>query len=87
MGGTTMAKAATLLADPETASETYAWVAYLTTTHREAMNLYDSFTDPELHTISLVAPRGNIIQSDGDPTSTALALTPTLDVVVTPALT
>ena len=87
MGGTTMARAATLLADPETASGTYAWVAYLTTTHREAMDLQDSFNSLELHTISLVLPRGNIIQSVGDPTSTALALTPTMDVEVTPALT
>ena len=82
-----MARAPTLLADPETASETYAWVAYLTATHREAMDLQDSFTGLELHTIFLVAPRGNIIQSAGDPTSTALTLTPTLDVEVTLALT
>ena len=55
--------------------------------HLEAMDLQTSFTGPELHTISLVALRGNIIQSTGDPSSTALALTPTMDVDVTPALT
>ena len=46
-----------------------------------------SFTVPELHTASLVAPRGNTIQSAGDPSSNALALTPTLYVEVTPTLT
>ena len=51
------------------------------------MDLQDSFTGPELHTIFLVAARGNIIQSGGDSTSTAPALTPTLDVEVTHALT
>jgi hypothetical protein len=55
--------------------------------HREALDLKTSFTDPELHTISLVAPRGNIIKSASHPSSTALALTPSMDVDVTPALT
>ena len=50
------------------------------------MGLHASFSGPEMHTISLVAPRGNIIQSAGDSASTALALTPTMVVEVTPAL-
>jgi len=58
MGGTTTARAATLLADPEAASATYAWAAYLTAARREAIALQEAFTCPELHTISLVAPRG-----------------------------
>ena len=56
MGGITTARVATLLADPETASKTYAWAAYVTATHREAMDLQDPFTGPELHTVALVAP-------------------------------
>ena len=61
MGGTTTTRAATLLADPEAASATYAWAAFLTAAHREAIYLQDSVIGPELHIISLVAPRANII--------------------------
>ncbi len=87
IGGTTTARAAILIADLETASDTFAWAAYLMVAHRKALDLQTFFTSPELYTISLVAPRGNIIQFAGDPSSTAPALTPILDVDVTPALT
>ncbi len=87
MGRTTTARAAALLADPAVVSSSHAWAASLTAAQREALELQVSLTGPELHTVSLVATRGNIIQSAGDPSSTALALTPTLDVEVTPALT
>ena len=86
MGGTTTARAATLLADPMQASGTYAWASFLSAAHQEAMDLQASFTGSGLHTISLSAPRGNIVQSAGDPSSTTPALTSTLDVEVTPAL-
>ena len=55
--------------------------------HMEAVELHASFAGPELHTFSLVAPRGNIIQYAGDPSSTVIALTPTMDVEIMPALT
>jgi hypothetical protein len=67
-------------------SNSYAWAAYFAVAHGEAIDLHASFSGPELHTISLVAPGGNIIKSAGDPASTALALTPTLAVEVTPVL-
>ena len=86
-GGATTARAVSLLADPAAVSGTFAWVASLTASHAEALKLQVSFSGQELHTISLVAPRGNIIQYDGDPTSTNLTLIPArLDVEVTPAL-
>ena len=86
MGGTTTTWAATLLADPYVVNDIYAWAASLFEAHSAALALQSSFTGPKLHTISLVAPRGNIIQSAGDLGSFALALTPALDVDVTPAL-
>jgi len=86
MGGTTTVRAATLFADPAAVSGTFAWATSLTTTHGEALEMYASFSCQELHTISLVAPRGNIIQFARDPISIALTLIPALDVEVTPAL-
>jgi len=87
MGGTTTARAATLLADPAGISSSHAWDASLMVAHREALELHVSFTGPELHTVSLMAPRGNIIQTAGDPSSTDIALTPTLNVEIMPSLT
>ena len=87
MGGTTTTRAATFLADPSDVSGTQAWAASLTATHREALEVHASFTGPYMHTVSLVAPKDNIIQSAGDPFSIALALTPTLDFEATPTRT
>jgi len=50
--------------------------------HKEALELHASFTGLELHIVSLVAPRGNIIQFAGDLSSNAIALTPTLDLEI-----
>ncbi len=60
-GGTTTARATTLLADPAAVSDSYASAASLFEAHSAALAMQTSFTGPELHTISLVAPRGNII--------------------------
>ncbi len=87
MGGTTTTRAATLLTDPSYVSGTHAWAASIAAAHMEALEQQASFTGPELRIVSLVAPTGNIIQSAGDPSSIALALTPTLDVEATPTLT
>ena len=87
MGGTTTDRAATLPADFVIVSSSHAWVASLMVAHREALELQASFTGPELHTVSLVAPGGNIIQFAGDPSSTAIALTPTPNVEIMPTLT
>ena len=87
MGGTTTARAAALLADLAVFSSSHVWTANLMVTHREALELHASFTGPDLHTVSLVAPRGNIIHSAGDPSSTIIALTPTMNVEIMPALT
>ena len=86
MGGTTTARAAILLDDPAAAIGTHAWASSLGATHKDALELLISFSIPKLHTISLVAPRGSIILSAGDPTSTCRDLPPTLDVEVSPTL-
>jgi len=86
MGGTATAWAATLLEDPAAAFGTHAWASSLGAAHIDALELQNSFTGPELHSISLVASRGNIFLSAGDPTSTSRDLPPTLDVEVTSTL-
>jgi len=86
MGGTTTARAATLLEDPPAARGSFAWARSLCKAHEEALELQSSFTDKELQLISLAAPRGCVIQSPGDPSSVALDLPPTLDLNITPAL-
>jgi len=85
-GGTTSAPVATLLDYHATVIGTRAWASSLGTVHMNALELQNSFTGPELHTISLVAPKGNLILFAGDPTSTSRDLPPTLDVEVTPTL-
>ena len=87
MGGTTRARAATLLADPAAVSDSYGWAANHSEIHSTILALQYSFTGPQLHITPLVAPRRNIIHSSGDPGSIALALTLALDMDVTPALT
>ena len=68
MGGTTTTtRAATLLADHVSTSGSYAWAFYLIVAHREAMDMQASFLGSKLNTISLVDPKGNIIQSSDDP--------------------
>ena len=86
MGGYTTSRAAILLANHVTASGSYAWVSYPNVAHMEGIDLQASFYGSELHTISMVATKGNIIQSVGDPSSIALTLTPPMDVEVTPVL-
>jgi len=44
MGGTTTARAATLLADPTVVSGTYAWAASLLEAHSAALARQSSFT-------------------------------------------
>jgi hypothetical protein len=70
MDGTTTARAATLLADLVVVSDTYAWAARLLEAHTAARALQSSFSGPELHTISRIAPdylvcRGPWIYGDG----------------------
>ena len=57
MGGTTTACATSLLADPLAAIRDHGWAASVYSAHQAAM---------ELLTIGLIAPMGNINQSDGD---------------------
>ena len=52
----------------------------------EAKRTQDSFTSTQLHTTDLMAPRGNIIFSSGDPESVVEDLTPTIETCVVPDL-
>ena len=61
MGDTTTSRAATLLAYLVVVIGIRLRAASLTAAHREALELHASLTGPELHIVSLVALRGNII--------------------------
>jgi hypothetical protein len=67
MGGNTTARVATLLADPPTSKLDQSWAASVHAAHHEALEMQASFTPQDLHTINLIAPRGNIIRCAGDP--------------------
>jgi hypothetical protein len=57
---------------------------HLMDAHREAVNLHESFTADELHTALLLAPRVLVITVQGDPSSVAKDLPPTVDTDVLP---
>jgi hypothetical protein len=61
MGGPTTVSDAVLLQDPEVVAGTMDWAFTVSSAHKAAISLQESFTPSELHTISLIAPRGNII--------------------------
>ena len=62
------------------------WVIDVSKAHADAVALNALFTLPELQTVSLVAPCGNIITSAGDTASVATDLPLPLALDVTPAL-
>ena len=76
MGGNATARAATLLADPPAAKLDQIWAASVHAEHQEALELQASFTPQDLHTINLVAPRGNILRCVGDLRTIATDLPP-----------
>jgi len=79
-------KTIALLEDPSASKELgQDWAINATSAHAEAIALHASFTPQELLTVSLVAPRGNIITS-GDTSSVATVKPPPMDVDVTPTL-
>jgi len=84
MGGTTNRKVASMLVNLVTASGTHQWAQYVYTAHVEVTVLYRSFTVDENAIASLVAPRGNVITSNGDPSSVAQDAPPTFHTDVTP---
>ena len=67
MGGNTTARAASLLADPPAARLDHSWIASVYAAQREALELQASFSPHDLHTINLIAPRGNLIRCASDP--------------------
>ena len=70
MRGTTTTKSIALLEDPSATKDLGQDGAIIVTSaHAEAITLHASFTPQELLTVSLVAPRGNIINSSGDTSS------------------
>ena len=75
MGGMTTSMAIALLEDPLASRELgQDWAISVTSTHAEAIALHASFTPQKLLTMSIVAPRGNIITSTGDTSSVATDL-------------
>jgi hypothetical protein len=56
MGGTTNARIAAFIENPEGAAWGYAWAAKDYSAHQAALGLHASFASAELHTIALVAP-------------------------------
>ncbi len=62
MGGTTPARAAALIAHPIVAlGNGLEWASNVCLAHADATVLHDSFTPQELHMVSRIVPRGNII--------------------------
>jgi hypothetical protein len=86
MGGTTNRRVAALLSDPLDVADSAPWVAFVTAAHTTALDLQLSFTDIEQNSANLIAPRGSIISSAGDPSSVSQDLSPTIQLDVTPPL-
>ncbi len=77
MRGPTTSRVDALLEDPETSKVLgHDWAINISSAHQEVVALQASFTLPELHTLCLVAPRGNTITSAGDTASVATDLSP-----------
>ena len=77
---------ASLLVNPVHARGTHLWAAFVCDAHCRAIDLQQSFTVDERATSSLVAPRGNIITTTGDPASVAHDLSSTIQLDVTSPL-
>ena len=58
---------------------TVEWAHHVCEAHREAKLAQASFTPEQIHTADLIAMRGTIIFSAGDPTSVVEDLTPTIE--------
>jgi len=85
MGDTTTTKTIAILEDPSAAKELgQDWVINVISAHAEAIAMHASFNPHELLTMSLFAPRGNIITLAGDTSSMATDLPPPPDPDVTP---
>jgi len=86
MGGITNRSVAAQLVHPPLASHYSPWASFVNDAHSAALTLQLSFSDEEKHSMNLIAPRGCIITSAGDPSSVSQDLTPTLQLDVTPPL-
>jgi len=86
MGGSTNRAIVTALQDPTATTLMGGWAYHVCIAHNEAKRTQDSFTPPQRHTTDLMAPRGNIIFSAGDPTSMVEDRTPTIETEVVPDL-
>ena len=58
---------------------------HLLDAHKAAVEMHESFTENELQTALMLAPRGLVITMPGDPSSVAKDLPPTVDTDVLPA--
>jgi hypothetical protein len=69
MCGTTNRYVAAQLANPSEEANAAPWALFVNVAHTSAMTLQQSFTDGEQHSANLIAPRGSIITSAGDPST------------------
>ncbi len=76
IGGRTNRSVALMLATPTAFRGSQPWTNFVCTAHSEACVLEQSVTVAEHSTANLIAPRGNIITSVGDPSSIAQDLLP-----------
>jgi hypothetical protein len=87
IGGTTNRSVAAQLANPPEVTNTAPCASFVNAAHNAALTLRQSFTYGEHHSANLIAPRGSIITSAGDPSSSVSHdLCPTLQLDVTPPL-
>ena len=69
MGGSTNMAVAAALNNPEAARHTLQWARSVLEAHMAGTKLLQSFSLAEKETADRLAPRGNTIFYDGDPTS------------------
>jgi hypothetical protein len=71
IGGRTNRSFAAMIANPSAICDTRPWARFVCEAHAEARMLETFFITAKYTTANLMAPRGTIIMSDGDPSSVA----------------
>jgi len=86
MGGNTNRFVVMMMINPVHVAATQHWDAFVCNAHADALTLKHSFTVAEHTTANVMAPRGTIITTAGDPSAIAQDLPPTIHPDVTPTL-
>jgi hypothetical protein len=84
MDGRTYRSVAAMIANPSAICDSQPWARFVYDAHAEARRLETSFNSEKHNTMNLMAPRGNIITSAGDPSSVAQDLQLTIFTEVIP---